>query len=122
MSDNIAISNHLIKIFIENWNDNFLYDALNDKSYTYNEIFNEILKYINWFKSLKLDNRDIVCLLMNNSLELLLLYFSSFIFQLKVVPIDPVKGKKEIFEILSQIKYKLIITNNIEYKSLEKVI
>jgi len=108
------VPSHLKRIFNDNWNHVFIIDGLNEKSYTYKEFMNEILNHLEWLKSLNLKKDDTICLLMNNSIELIFLYFASLLFGLKVVPIDPIKGKQDIKEILSLTEYSNVITNTTE--------
>ncbi|MFX1451339.1 MAG: AMP-binding protein, partial [Promethearchaeota archaeon] len=110
MSENSKIAEHIKKIFSENLNRIFIYDSLNEKSYTYGTFFNHVLIFKNWLESHDIKKEDVLCLMINNSIELIFFYFASILLQIKVVPIDPLKGNQDIDDIISQIKFKKLIT------------
>jgi len=101
----------LKSLFIENWHDVLLVDALNDRAFTYEEFFQSILWYKKRFEQLGIKKDDVICLLMANSLDLATLYFTSLLMQLVVVPIDVNKSRYEIEEILSYVDYKALVCN-----------
>ena len=102
----------LQNIFKNNWNELFIIDGINDEKYSYNDFFTAIMNCKERFKSIGVIKNDTVCLLMSNSFELMVFYFTCLIMQITVVPIDPNKGENEIREILSQLKYNAILCNN----------
>lgn len=99
----------LKNIFEEKWNDTFIIDSLNDEKFTYGEFFGTIIKFKKKLENMHLSKADFLCLIMDNSIDLAALYFSSLLLGTKVVPIDPYKGNNEITEILNQLKNKQII-------------
>lgn len=101
----------LIHIFTKNWNEKFLFDTSSKKTITYGDFFSMVLRYKERLSQLKLEKKDTVCLLFSNSIDMISLYFTCLIMQLRVVPIDPLKGQKDISEILSKVNHKIIISN-----------
>lgn len=81
-----------------------------------------ILQYKNRLKELGLNEKDTICFLMRNSLELVVLYFASLLSELTVAPLDPSKGTKEIGELLSYMNYKIIIHDTNYAQSLKKTV
>ncbi len=122
MNDNSRIAEFIKKILKENWNNVFIFDSLTDTSYSYGDFFKIVLLYKKWYQALNLKEDDIICLIMNNSVELVFLYFASLLLQLRVVPIDPLKGKQDINEIISQIKFKKIISNSLDINYIQDII
>ena len=82
----------LKKIFEKNWKTIFLIDSIKNESYTYGDFFQKITRYREKLEEIGIKNGDYVCLILDNSLELATLYFSSLLLGVKVVPIDPLKG------------------------------
>ena len=48
---------------------------------------------------------------MHNSVDLLALYIATLFLQITIIPIDPLRGKSEILDILSTTKPKILISN-----------
>lgn len=111
MKNEINTSAILKDIFKENWNEIFIFDGLNDRELSYMNFCNMILNCKETLEGMGIEKNDVVCLIMSNSIDLAILYFTSLIMQLTVVPIDINKGENDIKEILSQLKYKAIISN-----------
>jgi len=108
MKKNLDVPNLLKEIFANNWKEIFIYDAINDRLFSYEDFFSAVLNCKEKLKNFGFKEDDVVCLLMTNCLDLVVLYFTSLIMNLTVVPIDPKKGEDEIKEILSQVNYKII--------------
>lgn len=106
----------LHSIFKNNWEEKFLFDGINDKSFSYEEFFTLVLRYKKKLQEIGLQKNDYVCLLMSNSVELVALYFASLLMQLVVIPIDPTKNKNEINEILSYVNYKTTICDTADHQ------
>ena len=102
-------------VFHKNWNNIFLIDAIHDISFTYGEFFSSIMHCKEKLQDLVLQKGDTICLLMNNSPELVILYFGSLLLGLSIVPLDHLTGKNDLKEILSQINYKKIISDNNQF-------
>jgi len=115
--EKIDTGNILQNLFKNNWNELFIIDGINNKKYLYQEFFLAILNCKEKLEKFSFKKNDTVCLLMSNSLEMMILYFTCLIMQIIVVPIDPNKSENEIREILSQFKYNAIFCdNNIEFQ------
>jgi len=110
--EKIQIGQLLKKIFSENWDDIFLIDSIKEEQITYMEFFYRIKKYQEELEYRGLKKDDTICVILHNSIDLLCLYFSCLFLQITIVPIDPDKNSNEINEILSEIEYDLLITNN----------
>jgi long-chain acyl-CoA synthetase len=111
MQRKINLNDLIINIFNENWQKTFVFDAINDVSITYKEFFCKVVLYCKKLNKIGISSGDILALIMNNSLDLMVLYFSSLIAGIRVVPIDPYKGIKEINEIIGKIDGCFIITD-----------
>ncbi len=109
-NESLDISALLKIIFKTNWDEDFLYNSLDGGVFTYKSFFQAVLTIRTALNSLGLRANDVVCLLMPNSVELVILYFACLVSKLRVVPIDPKKGKDEIKEILSYTNYKKVVT------------
>lgn len=119
MKLNPEIGIFLKKIFMENWNEIFIIDSITDEKFTYCDFFSKVIKFKEKLMNMKLTQKDFLCLIMDNSVNLAAIYFSSLLLGTKVVPIDPYKGNDEINEILDQLDNKKIISDkNIAYNFL----
>lgn len=123
MIKNFNIGQRIANIFKDNWREFFVFDSLNSIELTYEDFFKRILFYKKKLKELNIKNSDAVALIVENSLELMILYFAGFIAGIRVVPIDPQKGIDEIKLILSQIECEAIIADDFKNNfSVENVI
>lgn len=114
MNEEIKINERLIQIFKKNWKTEFLSDCRIEKKFSYEEFFSMILRVKEKLEQLGFKKNNIVCLIMTNSIELVVLYFASLLIELTVIPIDPNKGKNEIEKILSLVNYNGIIFNTLD--------
>jgi len=120
MKKNLDTPKILEELFSNNWKEEFIFDALEDRVLTYEDFFCAVLNCRNRLEDNGLGKDDIVCLLMPNSLDLVILYFACLFMQITIVPVDPNKGEDEIREILSLINYKYIICDTQDIYSKEK--
>ena len=95
MKRNFDTSKLLKEIFKNNWEEEFIFEALNDKTLSYGDFFNIVLNCKETLEDMGLKKGDTICLLMPNSLDLMVLYFASLIMQMTAVPVDPHKGEDE---------------------------
>ncbi len=109
MKKNLDTPKLLKEIFAQNWKESFIFDASEDRVISYEDFLGAVLNYKEKLKNFGFKKDDTVCLLIPNSLDLIILYFACLIMQMTVVPINPNKGKEEIKEILSQVPYKAVI-------------
>jgi len=114
----------LIKsVFSENWKEYFLQDAVTGQNLTYEDFWSAVLICKQEIGNLGVRENNTVCLIMDNSMDLVILYFALLASQVKIVPVDPHKGIREIVEILDQVPSKdLIITTSKEIVSDVKTI
>ena len=111
----------LKKVFNNNLDEKFIFDSENLREFSYCEFFNLIINFKKKLVRLGIKKQDTICILLPNCLELVVLYFASLFLNLKIVPIDTEKGNFEIGEIISNLDYRIIITNNMNY-DFEKMI
>lgn len=109
MKSNFDTSKLLKEIFKNNWDKEFIFDALTDNTLSYGDFFNTVLNCKETLKDIGLKRDDTICLLMHNSLDLMVLYFTSLLMQITVVPVDPYKGEEDIKDMLLQTNYNRII-------------
>ena len=99
------------RIFTNNWDREFIVDALSGRQLSYKEFFNAALNCSEWLGSLGIDKGDTICVLLQNSLDHVVLYFAALIKAAVISPIDPLKAESERQDILSQLTYKLMIVD-----------
>jgi long-chain acyl-CoA synthetase len=123
MKKSSNLGNSIAGIFRKNWRENFVFDAINDTVISYEEFFTKVILYRKKFKKLGLTSASTLVLIMNNSVDLMVLYFAGLLTGIRIVPIDPLKGVSELNEILNQIEYRVIISDisTADFKT-EKVI
>lgn len=111
MNKKANVGELLKEIFKEKWDEKFIFDGPSSKSLSYKEFFGLMLGYKEKLSELGLKKQDMLCILLPNSIELVILYFTSILMNLRVVPIDPEKGVSDIKEIMSHVDYKTLIAN-----------
>ena len=99
------------KIFLNNWDENFLFDGIENRILTYKNFFELVIKIHKKLNQLGIRKNDQICLLMNNSVNVLVLYFASLLSQSILILLDPLRGKNEIMEIFSMLKPKIVISD-----------
>lgn len=112
MENNNKIIHKLKAIFYKNWEKTCVIDGVNERELSYADLFHAMLNGSEWFYKQGVKRGDVVCLVMHNSLELLVLYFSALLAGVTVVPIDPEKSSGEINEILVQLNCRTIISDH----------
>lgn len=100
----------LQKKILDNWDTEFLIDAINHRYYSYSAFFSMVLRCKEKLEG-QLKENDIICVIMNNSVEVIALYFAALFLKIPIIAIDPNKGKEEIREILSCTSHKMLISN-----------
>lgn len=120
MNQEVNVGELFQNIFKKNWDMEFIFDGINDVTLSYKEFFSRVLSYKEKLVKIGLKRQDVICLLLPNSIELVILYFAGLLMNLKVVPIDPEKGSSDIREILSHLDYKVIISNEQSFDSTQK--
>jgi long-chain acyl-CoA synthetase len=121
---NYPNSNQVLhEIFNCNWEKDFLIDSRNNKSLRYSDFLKNVYIITKNISNKGIKKTDIICLMMDNSLETLQILFSALILGIVIVPIDIQKGKEEKDEILKSINPKLIIkdfSDILEYIKINK--
>lgn len=112
----------LKEVFIRNWKREFLYDSINNNILTYQNFFSEIIELKEKLQEFGLKKKDVLCLLMDNSVDEIELYFAGLLLQLVVVPLDPERGRFELHEILDSLNPKLVITNVSDHEHIKNKI
>jgi len=121
--DNLENIQNLVRdVFEQKWDEDFIYDAINQRTIKYSEFFSEVVLFQNELESRDIKSGDIICILLNNSIEFVKIFFVGLISNFTIVPIDPEKGRSEIKEIINDVKPKLVIYDNFDYEFLgEKI-
>jgi long-chain acyl-CoA synthetase len=101
----------LYEIFDQNWDRDFLVNSSSNEHLTYNDFLKNVFTISKNILNKGITKNDIICTLMENSLETLQVLFSALIIGIVIVPIDTERGKEERNSILKSINPKLIITN-----------
>jgi len=96
------------KIFKKNFNDTFIFDNFKNKNYTYGQFLVDVLSLQSNLKKFGLKKGDLICCLLENSYDFVVLYFASLLHNVVVVPVDPLKGENEIKTILEEIQPQII--------------
>ena len=100
-------------VFLANWDQPFIFDALNgrERAVTYGEFLHLSIQLGKMLETFRVDRGNTICVMMNNSVELAETYLASLISGIVVVPLDPLKGENEVKEILSYAGHKLTLCN-----------
>jgi long-chain acyl-CoA synthetase len=98
-------------IFKNNWEQIFIFDDICNTSLTYGDFFKRIIQIKEKILKLQIKKNENICVLMHNSVNLLALYIATSFLQITIIPIDPLRGKSEILDILSTTKPKILISN-----------
>ncbi len=109
------IHNLIKNIFEQKWEQNFILDSVNQRTIKYSEFFSEISTLQNELIKKNIHSGDIICTILDNSVEFIEILFASLLSNITLVPIDPEKGKDEIKEIVNYVKPKVIIFDKLEY-------
>ncbi len=80
----------LLKLFNDNKNEIFIYDAINNREYTYNNFFVLSMQYFEHIKQNSSSNNIVT--IMDNSIDLFAVYFACLVGNYTVIPIDPLLG------------------------------
>ncbi len=99
---------HLHKIFTQNPTRNFLTDSRDGKTYTYEAFFNSGSQAADFLQE---NNITKVALIIENSVDLLALYLGALLEGICVIPIDPLKSRSDMEEILRESECKQVICN-----------
>lgn len=119
--NNVDVSCLMRDVFKNNWQANFVWNAANDTKLTYQEFFTEAKLYSQALCQLGLTAGQAIMLMLDNSLDLMILYFAGLLAGLRVIPVDPLKGIGSINALLAQVECKLVISdvekNNLAVKN-----
>jgi len=102
----------LQRIFSNRWNEVFIIDAIKNEKYSYGDFFSMILRCREKLDELGLEPNGTICTIMNNSIQLIALYFASLTLGIPIISIDPNKGENEIKEILLSTRCKVIFSDS----------
>lgn len=116
MANNKKIHDDIMELyntFAQHWTKTALIDAAREQKISYQNLWSMIENgkriLLNDFK---LTKGQTVCLIMSNSLELAVLYFSALCAGIVVAPLDPEKSLDDINHILHDVKPALVITDS----------
>lgn len=103
----IDIGLHIKNIFLEKWEEAFIVNDQNEISYKL--FFQDITDLKTHLEEMNINENDKVCLIMQNSYDLLLHYFALALLQSIIIPVDPLKGKDDIDEIISLVSPDFVL-------------
>lgn len=107
--DEIKITEDLEKVFKDNWERNLIV-TLEGRQLTYGDFFHEALVYALVLEhEFKIEENQVICLCLPNSVEVLILYMAALIAGIMVAPIDYLVGERELSIMLMQIKPTCVI-------------
>lgn len=98
----MIINDLVYDIFKKNWESVFIYSPVKDL--TYRSFWGYVLSAKSFFIYQGVTQGSVVCLVMENSIELMASYFSLLTIGAKVAPIDPLRGeieKQELIQIVN---------------------
>lgn len=101
----------IVSLFQENWDLPFVTDGSDGRKLSYRDFYARVVTYHAKLQELGYRPGDAMVVIMHNSLTLLVLYFASLCAGIRIIPIDPFKGKDERADILAQVNYKHIIVD-----------
>lgn len=113
MNNEKGLGEYTIRDFFEeicsdNRNDTaIIFDGI---SYTYDELYNNVLKLSVAFSKLNIHKGSKVALILQNRIEYIFLYFALFYIGAYPVPINTRWGKQEVYNVLDDSKVQVIVT------------
>jgi long-chain acyl-CoA synthetase len=108
---NLKINSWLKNVFEKNWDETLVYDPLNSRQLSYGEFLSSASECGDALKKLGLHASDIVAVMLPNSLDLMVLYFGAMLKGIIIAPIDPLRTDSDIKGILSQVNYKMVVSD-----------
>ncbi len=105
-------SNIFQKIFAENWNEYFIFDTINSNNLTYKNFFELVINIKKNLEKRKVKEDDYLCLILNNSIELIALFFVAALLKITLICIDPSRGSDEILKMSTIQKSKFYLIDD----------
>ena len=105
-------SNIFQKIFAENWNEYFIFDTINSNNLTYKNFFELVINIKKNLEKRKVKEDDYLCLILNNSIELIALFFAAALLKITLICIDPSRGSDEILKMSTIQKSKFYLIDD----------
>lgn len=112
MNKRLNFARILKNAFSRNCEENFIIDAQTNTFFSYKSFFNCVSNCVQKMDSLGIKSGDRICLVMENSFDLVVFYFASLLMKLIVVPIDPQKTISEVKELLSLAECEIVFYNS----------
>ncbi len=109
-------------IFSNNLDEYFIFDEINNYDYTFRNFFELILRCKEKLERLQMQKKDSICIISENCVEIIIIYFTCLLLQIKIIPLDPMNGKKYNEDIILRINPKLIIYDKIWSNNLKNII
>ena len=100
-------------IFSNNLDECFIFDEINNYDYTFRNFFELILRCKEKLERLQMQKKDSICIISENCVEIIIIYFTCLLLQIKIIPLDPMNGKKYNEDIILRVNPKLIIYDKI---------
>ncbi len=120
MKDNPGTASLIKAVFHDGWDREFMVVASDDRHYSYKDFFGKIILAKAALEKEGVAKGDRLCLLLENSFELSILYFTCLAMGVNAIPVDPAKGIREIEEILSQTNHKIVICNQKNFSGFDR--
>ena len=105
-------SNIFQKIFAENWDEYFIFDTINSNNLTYKNFFELVINIKKNLEKRKVKEDDYLCLILNNSIELIALFFAAALLKITLICIDPSRGSDEILKMSTIQKSKFYLIDH----------
>jgi len=106
--DKYTIRDFFIEMCKNNKNDKaIIFDGI---SYTYDDLYKNVLKLVLAFKGINIKKGKKVALILQNRIEYIFLYFALFYIGAYPVPINTRWGKKEVYNVLDDSEAEVIVT------------
>jgi long-chain acyl-CoA synthetase len=104
-----SVNKIIINIFEQNFDRTFLRRAVDGLEFSFGSLIIVALELCKYYESLGVSRDSRLCLLMENSVELLLHYFVAMLGGFTIVPIDPQKGDIDIGYLVSLFPNDLLV-------------
>jgi long-chain acyl-CoA synthetase len=112
-----------LTIYSKNKNKNKNFIFCNDEFYSFKAINDLTNQCCNYFQSIKLKKKNIICIVFENSLEFVILYLASMRYGLILCPVPTYLSEEELKKSLFFIKPKFIFTyKNISSETKKKIL
>ena len=103
---------HLGSVFHGSWDRTAVVDAESGLSWSYRDLLGQMRGFRHKLMALGIKRGDRIITVMDNSVELLVMYFAVALCGAAIVPIDPLRGERDIRDMVTETDGKLIIVSD----------